>query len=76
MDNKKCIIEYIDNNKIKYSKFINRENNINDINEKDINLTNKNKTNKNKTNIYISIYSLNYFLEYEKLYNLIQSINY
>ena len=76
MDNKKYIIEYIDNNKIKYSKFINRENNINDINEKDINLTNKNKTNKNKTNIYISIYSLNYFLEYEKLYNLIQSINY
>jgi len=79
-NNKKYIIEYIDNNKIKYSKFISKENDVNDISDKDINIIlNKNKhltTKTSKKNLYISIYSLSYFLEYEKLYNLIESINY
>ena len=63
-NNKNAIIDYLNNNKEKYSKFINKESNILETNKK------------NRFNLYISIYNLNYCLDYNNLYNLINNISF
>jgi ubiquitin-protein ligase len=62
--NKNNIIEYLTSNKIKYAKF---------IPESDNNEENKVSTIKH-TKFFIQMYNLTFYLEYEKLYNLVLEI--
>lgn len=62
--NKNNIIEYLNSNKIKYTKF---------IDESDNNEENK-ITIQKKKKFFIQMYNLTFYLEYEKLYNLVLEI--
>ena len=64
INNKNNIIEYLNSNKIKYTK-INDENDNNE--EHKITFQKKKK-------FFISMYNLTFYLEYEKLYNLVLEI--
>jgi len=71
INNKNNIIDYLNENKIKYAKFIdkydkNDENDENDENEIFI---------QKKKKIFISTYNLTCYLEYSNLYNLVLNIN-
>jgi ubiquitin-protein ligase len=62
--NKNNIIEYLNSNKIKYTKF---------IDESENNEENK-ITIQKKKKFFIQMYNLTFYLEYEKLYNLVLEI--
>jgi ubiquitin-conjugating enzyme E2 Z len=62
MSNKEKILEFIDNNRVKYEKLIN------------LSYVDDNK-NKKIYNLYISVYNLKYDLNYDKLKKLILEIN-
>ena len=65
VNNKNNIIEYLNVNKIKYVKFIDET----DKNEKgEITICKRKK-------FFIAMYNLTFYLEYEKLYNLVLQIN-
>jgi ubiquitin-protein ligase len=86
INNKNSIIDYLNENKIKYAKFIdeNYDNDDNDKNNKNDKNDKNNKNDKNDKNeltiqkkkkIFISMYNLTYYLDYTKLYNLVLDIN-
>ena len=65
VNNKNNIIEYLNVNKIKYVKFIDET----EKNEKgEITICKRKK-------FFIAMYNLTFYLEYEKLYNLVLQIN-
>jgi ubiquitin-protein ligase len=63
--NKNNIIEYLNVNKIKYAKYIDG---IENNEERELTIQKKKK-------IFIQMYNLTFYLEYEKLYNLVLEIN-
>jgi hypothetical protein len=63
--NKNNIIEYLNVNKIKYAKYVNG---IENNEERELTIQKKKK-------IFIQMYNLTFYLEYEKLYNLVLEIN-
>jgi hypothetical protein len=81
--NKNNIIDYLNENKIKYAKFIDK--NENDKNENDKNENDKNDKNEEnekqeiiiqkKKKFFIQMYNLEFYLEYTKLYDLVLEIN-
>ena len=66
--NKENIVNYIKKNKIKYKYFIDKEK---EIQEKNINKILNTTSRINKVNLYISIYNLSYFLNFNKIENLV-----
>ena len=68
--NKNNIIDYLNQNKIKYAKFIDKnENDKNEENEKQEIIIQK------KKKFFIQMYNLTYYLEYTKLYDLVLETN-
>ena len=66
--NKENIVNYIKKNKIKYKYFIDKEK---EVQEKNINKILNTTSRINKVNFYISIYNLSYFLNFNKIENLV-----
>ena len=66
--NKENIVNYIKKNKIKYKYFIDKEK---EVQEKNINKILNTTSRINKVNLYISIYNLSYFLNFNKIENLV-----
>jgi ubiquitin-protein ligase len=66
--NKNNIVEYLNSNKIKYGKFIDKSyENVENV--ENVEIIQK------KKKFFISMYNLTFNLEYEKLYNLVLEIN-
>ena len=66
--NKENIVNYIKKNKIKYKYFIDKEK---EVKENNINKILNNTYTTNKVRLYISIYNLSYFLNFNKIENLV-----
>ncbi len=71
INNKNSIIDYLNENKIKYAKFIDESDESDESDKNDKNEL----TFQKKKKIFISMYNLTYYLDYNKLYNLVLDIN-
>jgi ubiquitin-protein ligase len=74
--NKNNIIDYLNENKIKYAKFIDKnENDKNDKNDKNEENEKQEIIIQKKKKFFIQMYNLTYYLEYTKLYDLVLETN-